>query len=191
MLVGTGVEEEEEEESVQYDACPVLEPASARSRGQINGGQMTALVGGFVAVIACVMGRAFHRMTRNNAVLRQELEDAKTKYEGLISELSMTKNALEDINKEMMQKDVQMSDMAVAVEEKAKTLKEQQALLEKLKGELGLSKSTVNMVERELKATKQLLASYQGQADQAHVLRESNRENVATPGSLGIASLWI
>ncbi len=191
MLVGTGVEEEEEEESVQYDACPVLEPASARSRGKINGGQMTALVGGFVAVIACVMGRAFHRMTRNNAVLRQELEDAKTKYEGLISELSMTKNALEDINKEMMQKDVQMSDMAVAVEEKAKTLKEQQALLEKLKGELGLSKSTVNMVERELKATKQLLASYQGQADQAHVLRESNRENVATPGSLGIASLWI
>lgn len=190
MLVGTGVEEEEEE-SVQYDACPVLEPASARSRGKTNGGQMTALVGGFVAVIACVMGRAFHRMTRNNAVLRQELEDAKTKYEGLISELSMTKNALEDINKEMMQKDVQMSDMAVAVEEKAKTLKEQQALLEKLKGELGLSKSTVNMVERELKATKQLLASYQGQADRAHVLRESNRENVATPGSLGIASLWI
>lgn len=188
MLVGS---DEEGEETPEYDACPVVELARASTGGERNRGQMAALVGGFGAVIVYMMGRALRRMMRNNAALRQELKDAKTKYESLISELCATKNALEDMNKQMVQKDVQMSDMAVAVEEKAKALKEQEALLEQLKGELGLSKSTINMVERELKVTKQLLASYQGQADQAHVLRESNRENVATPGSLGIASLWI
>jgi hypothetical protein len=60
--------------------------------------------------------------------------------------------------------------------------------LEQLRGDLGLSKSMTGMVERELKTTKKLLASYQGQLDQAsHVLRESNRqnENANTPGAFG------
>jgi hypothetical protein len=66
--------------------------------------------------------------------------------------------------------------------------------LEQLKGELGVSRSTISMVERELEATKRLLASYQGQLDQAHVLRESKRMNMShdltSPGAMGIGSLW-
>lgn len=182
-----------DQEEVELKACHV----GARCRREIKSGTAAA-VGGVGVVIVCVVARALRRMIKKNTVLQRELkgmhqalEESKKRYETLLSELRSTKNALEDMNREVEEKDAQMSDMATAVEEKAKALKEQEQCLEKLKGELGLSKSTISMVERELKATKQLLASYQGQADQAHVLRESNRENVATPGSLGIASLWV
>lgn len=184
VLVENAVEEETE--ATHSGVCRVSDIREER-----KGSHKAAFVSGFGAVIVYVVGRAFCRMVKRNAVLKRELENAKTKYQGLITELCETQNALEDVNRELMQKDVEMSDLTCIVEEKAKALKEKEASLERLKGELGLSKSTISMVERELKATKQLLASYQGQADQAHVLRESNRENVATPGSLGIASLWI
>ena len=57
-----------------------------------------------------------------------------------------------------------------------------------------LSKSMASLVERELKSTKKLLASYQGQLDQAsYVLKENNRqnENANTPGAFGFpGGLW-
>lgn len=161
-------------------------------------GAKAVVGGGLGAVIVVGVARAFGAMMKRHNALKRELQgmqdDLKNttkKYESLVVELRDTKHALEDLNVALMEKEIHMKDLVSDLEEKAQTLKEQERSLEALKGELGLSKSTVSMVERELKATKRLLASYQGQADQARVLHESNRENVATPGSLGIASLWV
>ena len=139
----------------------------------------------------------FRKLLRQKTALDEQLKDAhfqledkQKQYNELTLQFGDIRLALDAKTVEVLEKDEKLNSLMTELEEKTRDLELRKRELEKLKGELGLSKSTVSMVERELKATKRLLASYQGQLDQAHILRESNRnENVVSPGSLGIGSL--
>jgi flagellar motility protein MotE (MotC chaperone) len=143
-----------------------------------------------VATLVCVklIQRSFKR-------LETCLRDKERRCEELSAECLNARGELEAVHTKLKEQDQKLCDLIEALEEKTKELEEKERSLVKLQGDLGLSKSMTGMVERELKATKKLLSSYQGQLDQAtHVLRESNRENenANTPGAFGFhpGGLW-
>lgn len=144
--------------------------ADERQAG-VPAGKAVPVVAAVCSVVAVVALRMIHRSFKS---LRARLQDTEKQCEELTAACSASQAKIDELVK--------------TLEEKTKELAEKERSLEQLRVEQQLSKSMASMVERELKTTKKLLASYQGQLDQAtYVLKENNRqsENANTPGAYG------
>lgn len=169
-----------------------------------NGPMVPLLVvsmGLFAGSMLHVAMKAFRRLKKDKKSLAGELLEVKgtlkereAQVTQLSEELLGKERALHAKDGEIKCKEDELHRTMSELKAKTEELRRQERNLEQLKGELGMSRSTISMVERELEATKRLLASYQGQLDQAHVLRESKRMNMShdltSPGAMGIGSLW-
>lgn len=196
---------------VDDDQGPVVDKGPSRvhycgpvGRQGRNGSLVPLLVVGmgvFAGSVVHVTVRTLRRLVKDKECLAGELLEVKgtlkereAQVTQLSEELFGKEKALNAKDGEMKCKEDELHRTVLELKAKTEELRRQERNLEQLKGELGVSRSTISMVERELKATKRLLASYQGQLDQAHVLRESKRMNMShdltSPGAMGIGSLW-
>ncbi len=159
----------------QVDAC-----ASPNARGSAKRDvrQHVPAVTAVCSVLAAVAVRMIHRSFLK---LRARLQD--------------TEKQCEELTAACFASQAKIDELVTSLEEKTRDLAEKERCLEQMRVEQQLSKSMAGLVERELRTTKKLLASYQGQLDQAtYVLKENNRQNENlsdTPGAMGFrGSFW-
>jgi len=160
------------------EACAV-HINNSRGSAKAGGNQHVPVVTAVCSVLAAVAVRVIHRSFLR---LRARLQDTEKQCEELTAACSASQAKIDELVR--------------SLEEKARDLAEKERCLEQMRVEQQLSKSMAGLVERELKTTKKLLASYQGQLDQAtYVLKENNRQNENlsdTPGAMGFrgGSFW-
>lgn len=161
------------------DTGPPL-PRSKKQRGKPRQLQAPGPAQAATAVCSVVAIVTVKMIQRSFRRLRTRLEDAE--------------RAKQELEATCVSSQARIDELVKSLEEKTKELAEKERRLEQMSVEQRLSKSMASLVERELKSTKKLLASYQGQLDQAsYVLKENNRqnENANTPGAFGFpGGLW-
>lgn len=134
-------------------------------------GHTVPTVAALCSVVALVTVKMIQRSFSR---LRNRLEDSEKAKEELAAACSVSEARIDQLVKDL--------------EAKANELAEKERCLEQMRVEQQLSKSMASLVERELKSTKKLLASYQGQLDSAAYVQKENirqNENANTPGAFG------
>ena len=150
------------------DTGPPL-PRSKKQRGKPRQLQAPGPAQAATAVCSVVAIVTVKMIQRSFRRLRTRLEDAE--------------RAKQELEATCVSSQARIDELVKSLEEKTKELAEKERRLEQMSVEQRLSKSMASLVERELKSTKKLLASYQGQLDQAsYVLRRTiGRTRTPTP----------
>ena len=109
--------------------------------------------GVLLAGIVC-LGAGLYRLWRRHLKLKQQLNETRVQLAASDSQIEELSNQLKLTKEELNIKQMDLLALALALEEKTIELSKEKEALEVARGELGLTRSKIGIIERELNITK-------------------------------------
>lgn len=107
------------------------------------------LLAGFVC-----LGAGLYKLWRRHSKLKQQLNETRIQLAASDSQIEELSNQLKLTKEELNLKHLDLLALATALEEKTIELSKEKVALEVARGELGLTRSKIGIIERELNITK-------------------------------------